>query len=363
MATVTMTGRERVNAALARRDHDRVPRFDSYWSETIERWKTEGLDGGWAEAREAIGTDMHDLECFPWPSPFPGRDQAVAEDAQTRTFVNNWGETVRYWKGRSGTPEHIGWSCETADAWRARARQALVEFNPSFDAPRMRDNQRRADELGRWTFITALESFEALRHLAGDVATMIGMAEHPEWIIDMSRVYTDAMLRQLDAAMATGIRPDGVWCYGDMAFNHATMCSPAMYRDLIWPDHKRLCDWAHERGMKFIYHTDGNVNGVIDLYLEAGFDSLQPLEAKAQMDVRELAPSCGDRLTLFGNIDVMILATNDLHRIEHEIATKIAPCKPHRCYMYHSDHSVPPTTSWQTYLEVARMLDQHGRYD
>ena len=33
--------------------------------------------------------------------------------------------------------------------------------------------------------------------------------------------------------------------------------------------------------MKFIYHTDGNVNAVLPLYLEAGFDCLQPLEAKA----------------------------------------------------------------------------------
>ncbi|NBB83261.1 MAG: hypothetical protein GVY28_07630, partial [Alphaproteobacteria bacterium] len=300
MATATMTGRERVNAALERRDHDRVPRFDSYWHETIERWKTEGLDGGWAGARDAIGVDMQDLECFPWPAPFPGRDQTVAEDEDTRTFVNGWGETVRYWKGRSGTPEHIAWACDSPDTWRDAFKPAFDSYQPRLDAQRMRNNARHAHPLGRWTFITALESFEALRHIVGDEAMLIGMAEDPDWIAEMSRTYVDAMLRQLDAAMETGVKPDGVWCYGDMAFNHATMCSPQMYRDLIWPDHKRLCDWAHEHGCKFIYHTDGNVNGVIDLYLEAGFDSLQPIEAKAHMDVRDLAAQYGDRLTLFG---------------------------------------------------------------
>jgi uroporphyrinogen decarboxylase len=179
----------------------------------------------------------------------------------------------------------------------------------------------------------------------------------------MSRVYTDASIRRLDAHMEADIAPDGLWCYGDMAYNHATMCSPRMYREIIWPDHKRLADWAHARGMKFIYHTDGDVNGVIELYLEAGFDCLQPLEAKAHMDVRELCPKYGDRLAFFGNIDVMTMATNDLERIEAEIASKFAAGKATRGYAYHSDHSVPPSVSWATYRGIIDLVEKHGWYE
>ena len=42
----------------------------------------------------------------------------------------------------------------------------------------------------------------------------------------MSQTYTDVMLRNLDASMATGIQPDGLWIFGDMAFKTATVCSP-----------------------------------------------------------------------------------------------------------------------------------------
>jgi uroporphyrinogen decarboxylase len=147
-----------------------------------------------------------------------------------------------------------------------------------------------------------------------------------------------------------------------MAFRTSTMCSPAMYRDIIWPDHKRLADWAHERGMKFIYHTDGQVNEVIDLYLEAGFDCLQPLESKAGMDVRNLCPAYGDRLACFGNIDVMVMATNDRARIEEEVSSKLAAGMAARNYAYHSDHSVPPTTSWETYCFIVDLLDRYGTY-
>jgi uroporphyrinogen decarboxylase len=114
--------------------------------------------------------------------------------------------------------------------------------------------------------------------------------------------------------------------------------------------------------MKLIFHTDGDVNGVIDLYIEAGFDCLQPLEVKAGMDVRTLCPRHGGRLSFFGNIDVMEMITNDIGRIEAEIVSKFAAGKATRGYAYHSDHSVPPQVSWKTYQEIIRLVDLHGNY-
>ncbi|NUN93616.1 MAG: hypothetical protein HUU04_07530 [Verrucomicrobiae bacterium] len=197
----------------------------------------------------------------------------------------------------------------------------------------------------------------------GDAITMVAMAEDPEWVRDVSETFTTVLLRNLDAVMATGIEPDGLWIYGDMAFNHATFCSPRMYRELIWPDHKRLADWAHAHRMKMIFHTDGNVNAVLDLYADAGFDALQPLEAKARMDLRTLGPKYGDRLTFFGNVNVMVLMTNDRAKIEAEVRAKLAAGMATKSYLYHSDHSVPPQVSWETYQFLIRVLDQYGRYD
>ena len=45
MSVPELTGRERVNRALERRDHDRIPRWDHPWPETLERWRGEGFEG------------------------------------------------------------------------------------------------------------------------------------------------------------------------------------------------------------------------------------------------------------------------------------------------------------------------------
>src|SRR6185295_13511384 len=112
-----------------------------------------------------------------------------------------------------------------------------------------------------------------------------------------------------------------------------------------------------------IFHTDGDVRGVLDLYIAAGCDCLQPLEAKASMDIRTLCPRYGDRLAMFGNIDVMKMATNQLDLIEEEIRNKFAAGMATKGYAYHSDHSVPPQVSWETYQKIMQFVNRYGWYE
>jgi uroporphyrinogen decarboxylase len=86
------------------------------------------------------------------------------------------------------------------------------------------------------------------------------------------------------------------------------------------------------------------------------------MESKASMDVRRLAPKYGDRLSFFGNIDVMKMMTNDRATIEEEVRTKLAAGMLKKGYIYHSDHSVPPQVSWDTYQFIISLLDKYGNY-
>lgn len=361
MPKATMTSRQRVNAALERRDHDRIPRHETFWPDTIRRWKTEGLNGDAETVLERLGTDFQGLS-FLWPCPFPGRRQVIEENEETILFTDAFGQTAREWKKRSGTPEHHGWECNSRDVWESTFKPAMLNAGPFI---RLNNVEKRFIEgraKDRWCYLAGVEVFETTRKMIGDEATMIALATEPDWIADVAKVTVDLLLRDYQSALDHGIKPDGLWTYGDMAYNHATMCSPKMYRELIWPQHKRLVDFAHANGMKFIYHTDGDVTGVMDLYLAAGFDALQPLEAKANMDVRKLVPQYGDKLSFFGNIDVMVMSTNDPDKIEYEMRTKFAAGMAQRGYMYHSDHSVPPAVSWETYQFIMKKVEELGSY-
>lgn len=360
MAT-TLTSRERVNRAMERRDQDRVPRHDSYWKETIDRWQAEGLNGDQDRVLEMLRSDFRSL-CWVWPAPLAGREETVRYEGETRIVRDGQGKLVRYWRDKSGTPEHLGFECDSREVWEKRFKPALLASGLQVDAEAARRRWLIGREKGLWTHIGTVEGFECTRGLMGDEITLMAMADDPEWVRDVSRTYCDAVLRNMDAVMATGARPDGLWLYGDMAYKTSTICSPAMYRELIWPDHKRFADWAHAHEMKLIFHTDGDVNAVMDLYAQAGFDCIQPLECKAGMDIRKLVCSHGDKLTFFGNVDAMTLVTNDPGRVEAEVVAKLKAGMSRRGYIYHSDHSVPLGVSWATYKYIIELLDKHGNY-
>lgn len=357
-----LTSQERVNRTFARQDVDRLARHESFWQDTIDRWQTEGLLGDRQSVLELLESDIASLNWL-WPQAFPGTERTVSQDDKTRVVRDGNGKLARYWKGRQGTPEHLGFECDTREKWEQVFKPALLSTGLQCDPNAIARSYKLAREQGKWCHLTGVESFEETRSLMGDEITLMAMADDPEWVMDVSRTFTNVMIRNLDAMMATGIEPDGLWIYGDMAFKTATMCSPTMYKELIWSDHKRLADWAHVHNMKFIYHTDGDVNGVMDLYVQAGFDCLQPLEVKASMDVRTLIPKYHKDLVFFGNIDVMVMATNDLAKIEEEISSKLTVGKQYRNYMYHSDHSVPPSVSWATYQAVIEMVKKYGQCD
>ena len=334
----SLTGRERVNRMFARQDQDRIPRHESFWPETITRWQEEGFSGEQRDVLDLLESDFGQVTWM-WPSPFRGQGRTIQQDASTRVVRDEHGKLARYWKNKSGTPEHLGFDCDSREKWEQVYKPALLNTGLQVDVHAAKRAFRRARELGQWAYVAGVESFEQTRTMMGDEITLMGMMEYPEWIRDVSVTCTDVMLRNLDAIVAEGVHFDGLWTYGDMAYNHATMCSPATYRELIWPDHKRLAMWAHAHNMKFIYHTDGDINGVMDLYVEAGFDCIQPLEAKANMDIRTLCPKYGQQLAMFGNCNVMKYATNDRAVIEEEIRAKLEAGKKTRGYAYHSDHS------------------------
>lgn len=359
---MSLPSRERVNCAIERRPHDRVPRFDTYWDDTLRRWKAEGLTGGEAEAHRYLQADMMAMTPFIWPMPYPGQRKVLSANDNTLLARDEWGAVVREFNDHQTTPEHISWECDSPDAWASRLKDAILSASPILDEQWILLRHKDAMERQLWRYIPTVEPFECLRKLVGDIEFMMGIIEEPDWIADMAETTTTRTLGILESILSMGVQLDGLWIYGDMAYNHATFCSPAQYRELVWPQHKRMCDWAHDRGLTTILHTDGNVNAVVGLYIEAGVDVLQPLECKASMDLGVLVPEYGRDLSFFGNIDVMKLIEGDLEIIEQEIATKFRHGMRHHGYIYHSDHSIPPQVSWPLYKEIVRLVDRYGNY-
>jgi uroporphyrinogen decarboxylase len=112
-----------------------------------------------------------------------------------------------------------------------------------------------------------------------------------------------------------------------------------------------------------LIHTCGDIREAVPIIIEAGFDCLQPMEAKAGVDVLKLADAYGNRLAYMGNIDVTVLNKNDRAKVREEVLRKMGGMiERHLPYILHSDHSIPPDVRLETYRYMLELHREHGCY-
>jgi uroporphyrinogen decarboxylase len=147
-----------------------------------------------------------------------------------------------------------------------------------------------------------------------------------------------------------------------MGFKERPFMSPAMYKELIFPAHKRSVGFAHERGLPVIMHICGFVEPLLPGIVEAGVDCLQAIEVKAGMDLLRIYKNYGDVLSLMGGMDVRVLYSNDKAAVARELESKIPIVKQGFGYCLYSDHSIPNTVAYETYKYFIEKGLELGRY-
>jgi len=96
--------------------------------------------------------------------------------------------------------------------------------------------------------------------------------------------------------------PEAVFVPEDIAFNTGTIFSINFLRKEFFPRLKRIVEAYHHRGIKVIFHSDGNLWKVMDDLVDCGIDALNPIESSAGMDIGELRQRY-PKLVLWGGID------------------------------------------------------------
>jgi len=360
-----MTSRERIRAILARQVPDRMGLFEHMWPETIrDYWVHEGYPEGVAPIEhfgwdiEGVGGTWFDL------SPIRGQDETVQETDQWRAARNSWGATLKHWKHKSGTPEHLAYDCDSRAVWERDFKPRVDHWEPDrVDIESVRRQCAAARATGRFVVFNHLGHFEVLRALIGNVCMLESLLLEPDWIHDILSTFTRLYVSGFDYIIREVGLPDGFFLYDDLGFRNGPFMSPRTYRQMLLPYHKALMDFVHDHGLPVIWHSCGDVRKLVPGMIEAGIDCLQPMEAKAGNDVLEYAALYGDRISFMGNINVMALRTNDREAVRREIVPKLRALRERRVpYVFHSDHSIPPDVRLATYRFALELYRENAAY-
>jgi len=361
-----MTSKERIRRLIVDKEPaDRVGLYYHYWPETRrDYWVNEGYPDPEVVPTDFFGYDIVETWAVNDAGPLRGQDGMVEETDEWKVWRDGFGASLKTWKRKSGTPEHMDFAIKTREDWD-RVKGSLLELDPG--RVNVAESQRvlevgRRDQ--RFTCFGHQFCIELMRATIGDMVMLPSLLLEPEWIHDMLRVWTDFFKRHYVYVFDTIGRPDGMWIYEDLGFTNGLFASPATIRELMLPYYKELIHlYKHDYGLPVLIHSCGDIRKAVPLMIEAGWDCLQPMEAKAGVDVLELADTYGNALSYMGNINVQVLNTNDKAKVRAEVQRKMGGMIERRMpYILHSDHSIPPDVRMETYRYMLELHAEHGAY-
>jgi uroporphyrinogen decarboxylase len=203
--------------------------------------------------------------------------------------------------------------------------------------------------------------FTDVWRLMGFEAFAIALLENEELVASLfekvgSTVY-DATCKMLD------FEPVGAVKFSDdLAYTEGFMVSPEVYRRHLFPWLKKIAERCHERGVAFIYHSDGNIWEVIDDLVACGINALNPIEPKA-MDIVEVKRRIGGRVCIIGNIDLGYTLTRGTpQEVREEVRIRIKEVGPGGGYCVSSSNSVPKYVPFENFFAMTQATFEFGEY-
>ncbi len=354
-----MNSKERVLAALAHEEPDRIPIDFGGTSVTgihvscvaalreyygLEKHLVKVHEPyqmlGWIDEdlKQAMGLDVDGIfsrktlfgfpneNWKPWRTP-QGLEVLVSEEFVTTVEPN--GDILIYPEGDQSAPPsgrmpNDGYFFDTIvrqepiDEDRLNPEDNLEEFGPIAEESLAHLRQEVARVAGSGRAVIAGFGGTAL----GDIALVPApFLKHPKGIRDVAEWYVStrsrrdyihqifakqtefalANLERIHAAIGNGV--DVVFvCGTDFGTQTSSFCSAQTFRELYFPYYKQINDWIHcHTAWRTFKHSCGSVERFIPSFIEAGFDILNPVQCSATgMGPEHLKSAFGGKLVFWG---------------------------------------------------------------
>ena len=329
-----MKPRERVFAALQHREPDRAPRFEIW----IDALFDELGQADPASAYVNLGQD-----CVMMPTRNPPERKAW------RDGVDAWGRVWRHGMFVDGVVD------TAADL--ERYSPPLDDVAQFYDSGRIQEVRAShpnhclifGTHIGPFTAGYMAMGFERFfKRLVDDAAFVQRLLEaRTEWCIAMY---------QKAASLGAEVLVLG----DDAGHQKGPMISPRMWRKFVLPYHRRIVEALD---VPVIWHSDGDIEALLPMAIEAGFVGIHGLDAVAGMDLLKIKREYGQALVLIGNVDVRVLFGSDLEAVRREVDRCMAQGAPGGGYMIASCNSICEGMNPAAVAEMFRYEEEVGVLD
>ena len=388
-----MNTRQRFNAVMNFERPDRNLLWEmGYWPETLERWYGEGLElrenrmgtpgagiRGESSPHDEISPtrfrerDVHNLLAMDpgivslpvnsGPQPLFSQD-VFEETEEYLVYQDEYGVRKKVTKAGASVPEFIGWQVESRKDFERlreeRFQPKLAERVPPDWPQRIRAYGDREYPLAIGGYPFGFYGF--LRYLMGEERLLLGFYDDPRLIKDIMGFLADFWVELWDQALSH-VEVDCAFFWEDMAYRTGPLISPSTFREFMTPCYQKVTSFLKGRGVgTILVDSDGNMDELIPLFIEAGLTGIWPIEIQAGNDllaIRRRYP----RLHIQGGIDKLKIARGR-QAIDEELQSKMPFMLERGGYIPHLDHAAHPEISWPDFRyyrqRLRALIEEHA---
>ncbi len=380
-----MLPRERVFAALAHREPDRVPwgehsidynvyedilgretlvqakmkQTQAYWDgrrdEVVESYKRDRLD-----LIRALEMDVVFVGAVPpkdyRPEPMEKLDEETYRDAEGNIYrVSATTHDLRIYRRNTA-----GYVPPTVEGLQEQIDKLDDEPPDDGDDSRWELVHHAVREMKETHFIMLLcGDLEFPRFGATEEESWMNLILQPEVCRKIAELRGKRLVRDVEVFAKLGV--DGIMPCGDLGSSTALMASPEIYREMVYPVHKAHADAAHRHGLKILKHCCGHTWPVIHEIAEV-YDAYEGIQASAGMDIARLKREVGERLCLWGGIWHEHIILGGVEDIRSDARYSFEHAAPGGGYIMGSTHSLAVDAKVENILEMKRCRDEWGTY-
>lgn len=293
------------------------------------------------------------VECGGDTGPWGTRPaETLYEDDETLVQRDFLGRTIKLCKKVATQPLPLDFPVQEMEDW--------LKLKPLFEFREDRIDwdwvQAASDAQRRGVLVVGRipGGFDIARELMGEEVACLAYYTQPELMQDILDTVRETAVKVYER-LTEKLTIDQLFVHEDLAGKSGPLIGPAQVQQFIRPYYRAVWDLLAERGTKiFNMDSDGNLNPVIDAFLECGVNVMHPMEPAAGMDIVELRKKYGNRLAILGGIDKHVLRTTK-EEIRRELDYKLQPLMQQGGTVFGLDHRITDGTPLENYRYYVRM--------
>ena len=151
-------------------------------------------------------------------------------------------------------------------------------------------------------------------------------------------------------------------CGTDFGTQNSTFCSPETFAKVWLPYYKKENDWIHENtGWRTFKHSCGAVEPLMDLFIESGFDIINPVQINASgMDPVLLKKKYGDRIVFWGGgVDTQgVFAFGTPRQVKDQVKRQCEILNNNGGFVFNTVHNIQANVPFANVIAMLEALKE-----